>query len=588
MSAAKRFFALDLGMQTVGLTEFHTLPDGGLALAGFYETELIVDPAADATRSEQLKLAVEELKQTAGFKKGDTVNFCLPSQSVFTRFVKLPGATAEDVRDVISFEAQQNVPFPIDEVVWDYQIMGEARDGNWDVVLVAIKSDQLNEINNSVQASGLLTDKIDVAPMALYNAYRFNYSEYTGTTMLVDIGARTTNLIFINGDKVFSRSIPIGGSAITSAVAKEIEGEMILAERLKKDKGFVGLGGSYAEPDDATEAKISKLVRNTLTRLHAEIARSISFYRANQGGAQPVRALLCGGTVSLPYMVEFFNEKLQMPVEFFNPLRNITVANEAAAEAVQSKVHRLGEVVGLGLRSAGSCPIEINLRPPSLVRQQSLKRRQPFLVAASICLALGIVSVGLYYSQAAKLQETVNSGIAAERSSLEGIAAQMDAALAERKKLEELVAPLLLANDERFLWATVMDELGRTLPERYIWLTQMTPLSDGRPVEFGDGKPIAVRAGGPGGTGPATPQQRQDRQPANVIDAIEIRGLYLDNPQMANVVTDFVKNLANSPLFGIDAENTSSIIRQRNTPDDQTWAYSFQLVVPLKTPLALQ
>ena len=85
----------------------------------------------------------------------ERVTFSLPSQSVFTRFVKLPGSSPEEVDSIIGFEAQQNVPFPIDEVVWDYQIMGEAKDNQWDVVLVAIKADQLDEINASVNKGGL-------------------------------------------------------------------------------------------------------------------------------------------------------------------------------------------------------------------------------------------------------------------------------------------------------------------------------------------------------------------------------------------------------------------------------------------------
>jgi DNA gyrase subunit B len=124
---------------------------------------------------------------------------------------------------------------------------------------------------------------------------------------LIDIGARTTNLIFAEGERMFSRSIPVGGSSISAAVAKELNLDITVAERLKIQKGFVSLGGAYAEPEDPTEARIAKVVRNTMTRLHAEIARSISFYRTSQAGSQPVRVILCGATVSLPDNVEFLS-----------------------------------------------------------------------------------------------------------------------------------------------------------------------------------------------------------------------------------------------------------------------------------------
>ncbi len=133
--------------------------------------------------------------------------------------------------------------------------------------------------------------------MALYNAFRFNYSELTGCSLVIDIGARTTNLLFVEPGKVFSRSIPIGGSSITSAIAKEFNEPFAAAELRKKQDGFVSLGGAYAEATDPEVARVSKLVRNTMTRLHAEVARSISFYRTQQQGNPPQRVFLCGGTV---------------------------------------------------------------------------------------------------------------------------------------------------------------------------------------------------------------------------------------------------------------------------------------------------
>ena len=117
----------------------------------FGQKELIVDPTADATRPAQIEAAVGELRRALRVSVRERVNVCLPSQSVFARFVKLPGSTPGEVDSIIGFEAQQNVPFPIDEVIWDYQIMGGPKENTWDVALVAIKAEQLDEINASVQ-----------------------------------------------------------------------------------------------------------------------------------------------------------------------------------------------------------------------------------------------------------------------------------------------------------------------------------------------------------------------------------------------------------------------------------------------------
>ena len=574
MAKPSRIYALDLGMQTVGLAEFHKLPDGGLSLNAFEVTELITDPSADATRPAQIKEAVKELRDRLKVPAKEPVNFCLPAQSVFSRFVKLPGTSPEDVSSIIAFEAQQNVPFPIDEVIWDYQIMGAQRGGNWDVVLVAMKSDQLTEIADAVTEGGLKPQVIDVAPMAVYNAFRFNYPETTGCSLIIDIGARTTNLIFVEGIRAFSRSIPVGGNSISAAVAKEFHQDITLADRLKVEKGSVSLGGAYAEPSDPTEARVAKVVRNTMTRLHAEIARSISFYRTSQAGSQPVRVLLCGGTVSLPYMVEFFSEKLQTPIEFLNPLRNVTVNSAGVAEALAAKAHTFGELVGAALRSFENCPLEINLRPESVVREQDIARRKPFLILSAVCLLLTLAAWALYFNQAAKVTDEVLAGVQKEVSNLDGISQQIDKLAAERKKLETAVAPLLLASAERSAWAEIFDELGAKLPSRFIWVTEMQP-NGGRGV-------VSER---PESQGPPRPGQPRSATPS--ITALEIKGLYLDNPpneKEARIVDEFVDNLKTSPVFALP-EDKAKIITQRTTPTGESWAYGYTLVLPLRKPI---
>jgi type IV pilus assembly protein PilM len=574
MAKPSRIYALDLGMQTVSLAEFHKLPNGGLSLNAFRETELITDPSADATRPAQIKEAVKELRDAMKVPAKEPVNFSLPAQSVFSRFVKLPGASPEDVSSIIAFEAQQNVPFPIDEVVWDYQIMGGQRDGNWDVVLVAMKSDQLTEVADAVVAGGLKPQVIDVAPMAVYNAFRFNYPETTGCSLIIDIGARTTNLIFVEGSRAFSRSIPVGGSSISAAVAKEFHQDITLAERLKVEKGSVSLGGAYAEPSDPTEARVAKVVRNTMTRLHAEIARSISFYRTSQAGSQPVRVVLCGGTVSLPYMVEFFSEKLQTPIEFLNPLRNVTVANAQVAESLAAKAHTFGELVGAALRSFENCPLEINLRPPSVVRDQDLARRKPFLILAAICLLLTLAAWWLYFSQAAKVTDEVLARVQADVAKLDGVAQEMEKLAAEQKKLDATVAPALLAAAERSAWAEIFDELGAKLPARFIWITDLAPVG-GRGQGSDKQEP------------PGPPKPGQPKAGAPAISALEIKGLYLDNPpneKEARIVDEFVDNLKTSSVFALP-EDKAKIITQRTTPTGESWAYGYTLVLPLRKPI---
>ena len=202
MATPNRILSLDFGTQTVGLAEFHAGKDGGLVLANYQSSELLADPAVDSTRLAQAKISIGELVAARALK-GAKVNYTVSAQSVFTRFVKLPSVGEEQVEQIVTFEAQQNVPFPIDEVVWDYQLVDQGNSAEVEVVLVAIKADLLDEVNDAVEGSGLATSIVDVSPMALYNAYRYNYSDVHDCALLIDIGARTTNLIFVEPRKVF-------------------------------------------------------------------------------------------------------------------------------------------------------------------------------------------------------------------------------------------------------------------------------------------------------------------------------------------------------------------------------------------------
>ena len=128
---------------------------------------------------------------------------------VFIRSVGLPPLDIDQVDQIVEFEAQQNVPFPISQGVWGYQLMGDPDDPEVEVMLAAIKSDELAEIDDVVAASGLKTVSAEIAPMALFNAFRYNYADVEDVTLLIDVGARTTNLVYVEDGKAFVRNIKI-------------------------------------------------------------------------------------------------------------------------------------------------------------------------------------------------------------------------------------------------------------------------------------------------------------------------------------------------------------------------------------------
>src|SRR5947207_4956385 len=418
MAAPARLVTLNIGSQTVGLAEFRVIHER-LVLLNYCFRETPLDPATGQRRDahdalHETAAVLREMMHEMHIHQGD-VNYAVSAQSVFARFVKLPALDAEKIDKIIAFEAQQNVPFPMDQVVWDYQLVGGGMGEQIQVVIVAIKRDLLDEINNAVEETGLRTRILGVASMGLYNAFCYNYTDLQGCSLLVDIGARTTNVLFIEPGRIFSRSLPIGSSAITAAIAKEFNESFGAAEARKNRDGSVALAGA-PEPADADVGRVSKIVRNTMTRLHAELMRSITHYRAQQQGNSPERIFLCGGGAGMPNMREFFHEKFQLPVEFFNPLQNVSVSG-AAREAARS-AYLLGELVGLALRTVTVCPMQLNLLPASVVRRQDLDKRQPFFIAAAACMLLVMLGWSDYHTRAAHVAQQTTQPVGEKNATM--------------------------------------------------------------------------------------------------------------------------------------------------------------------------
>src|SRR5438270_236679 len=342
----KSFLAVDFGAGTLKLAEFEVNEVGGLRLKHYGMKSLGPEGSQESTREAAMLKALQAIIAEKGIKsKG--VNVCAPGFHVFSKFVKLPPVEASKVTQIIQYEAQQNVPFPLSEVVWDYQILGSTTGGELEVLLVAIKADIVEGLFRVTQAAGLHLQLADVSPAALCNAFRYNYGELEDCTMLLDMGAKTSNLLFFEKGKVFSRSINLGANSITQDFANESKKKFDLAEKIKIDEGFVSLGGAYEEPENQDQAAISKIARQFMTRLHIQVNQTMQFYRGQQGGSAPQRLFLSGGASVMPYTAQFFAEKLNVPVEYFNPLRNVQIDSSINLEELARVALALGAVVAL-------------------------------------------------------------------------------------------------------------------------------------------------------------------------------------------------------------------------------------------------
>ena len=426
----KSFLVVDFGATNLKLAEFELTEAGGLSLRQYGFKSLGQDGLQESTREAAMLKGLQEALAEKSFESRN-VNICAPGYHTFSKFVKLPPVDTSKVTQIIQYEAQQNVPFPLEEVVWDYQILGAAASGELEVLLVAIKSDIVEGLFRTADKAGLRLQLVDVSPAALCNAFRYNYGDLEGCTMLLDIGAKTSNLLFFEKGNVYSRGINIGANAITQDFAKESKLGYDDAEKLKIEEGFVSLGGAYEEPENPHQAAISKIARQVLTRLHIQVNQTIQFYRGQQGGSPPDRLFLSGGATSMPYTAQFFSEKLNLPVEYFNPLRNLQIDESLSREELAKVAHSLGEAVGLGLRNLAHCPVELNLMPKSSLKRQEFNQKKPYLVASVFCLILVVFAFGWFYEQVAtekqkaldKLKPTVDQLKLADQKTKDGVAA---------------------------------------------------------------------------------------------------------------------------------------------------------------------
>ena len=472
MLGSDRVIALDVGASKLVLAEFRAVKPQGLELVSYAVSPLGVDADSTPDPSAYIVAGIRDALRESGIRPG-AVALSISGQMVFPRYVKLPPVTTDKIAQIVRYEAQQNVPFPIDEVVWDYQLVGQEI-GELSVLLVAVKGDLVKNLTDCVEAAGLDPILVDVSPLALYNTVRYNYADLSGCTMILDMGARSTNVVFVEGTRIFSRSIPVAGIAVTKDVMKEFELSYEEAEQLKVAHAFVGFGGAYEGHDVGVADRTSKIVRNVMTRLHAEIVRTINFYRSQQGGSQPTMVLLAGGCSVIPHVNTFLKEKLKMEVDYLYPFRNVTVSAEIPADRISEDMNLLGEVVGLGLRRTLSCPVEINLLPPALVARKIFHRRLPFLGLTAVGLILIMLVFGMFLHRMRSMAEErlgmVESRVVlldAPNTALNGLAAEKEQVYGRVNALTDLIR-------ERTRWLNIVSDLHAHLIEG-MWLVSMQP-----------------------------------------------------------------------------------------------------------------
>ncbi|MEQ1868100.1 MAG: type IV pilus assembly protein PilM, partial [Micropepsaceae bacterium] len=274
-----RRLVLDIGTSAIRLAELSSTKEG-YQLSRYYQRELDIDPAMDdEDKAERRKEVLQQLLKDAKVRSRRAV-VAVPGQSVFTRNRPLPPVPEYKVTQIVRYEIQQQIPFSLDQIALDYQVLGRTEAGGYDVMMAAIKVDVVEKQLDILRKVKRSIDVVDVAPIAAYNWLK-NTGEFGDDgqcVALVDLGATTTDIVIQKDNQFrFTRSLHVGGNDVTSAIASGFNMSFAEAEKLKREKGFAPTG------DVKRDGKGGEVIGRVLGRLVAEINRSFAYFRSQPG-----------------------------------------------------------------------------------------------------------------------------------------------------------------------------------------------------------------------------------------------------------------------------------------------------------------
>ncbi|HZE96018.1 MAG TPA: type IV pilus assembly protein PilM, partial [Planctomycetota bacterium] len=400
----------------------------------------------------QIKDTLTQIKATYKISS-EPVIFSLPSHSTFNRLIKLPPVEESKVPEIVKYEAQAQIPFNIDEVIWDYQYVerdygpGEERE----VILFAIKRDIVEQFLNNIVDLKFNTEAVQFAPVALFN-FLLRDQEIKGATVALDMGGDNTDLIVIDGTKFWVRNLPITGNDITKALQKAFNIPFEEAEKLKLKAG-----------QSQQAQKIFNAVQPILRDLVNEINRSMGYYKSISKTSKFDQIILLGNSTKTLNFQKFVSQSLQLPAVRVQKLNTIEVGGSVDPGELNEHLATIGTAIGLALQGIEPTTNRINLLPAPYRQKKELKRKQPFVIATAAALYL-LVSLA-WYKQETELTRLDASQKEADRAltSNKNIKEEFEAA----KKVEDVrdaVTPLVGLSFERDLILKIMDELNPNIP----------------------------------------------------------------------------------------------------------------------------
>jgi type IV pilus assembly protein PilM len=353
--------------------------------------KILSQPDADPDQ-----LVREALKQflSRNSIRGDKIAISVSGQSGLARFIELPPVDPKQLPKLVGFEAKQQIPFALDDVVWDYQQMpgcGELdEEGDLPpenvVGLFAMKRDQVMRIIRPLVNAEIELDIVQLTPVCIYNAVTFDlYPEDIGEidpsrwTVVLSMGTDVSDLVLTNGLRVWQRSIPLGGNHFTKQLTKEMKLTLAKAEHLKRNA---------REAKDARE--IFRAMRPTFNDLVTEIQRSVGYFSSLDRSADIRGVVALGNAVKLPGLTQYLEKNLKLPVSRMDQFQRLTGPGVTEAPVFKENAMAFTVTYGLVVQALGLGKLSTNLIPREILTQRLVRRKKPWAAAAAACVLLAL------------------------------------------------------------------------------------------------------------------------------------------------------------------------------------------------------
>jgi type IV pilus assembly protein PilM len=387
MAKVKAVWGIDVGRCALKAIKLAEGDNGIEVVARDYIGHGKILSQSDADPPELIAKSLEKFLSRNDISE-DGVVVSVPGQHTLARFSKLPPVDPKKVPDIVQFEANQQIPFDMDEVIWDYQAFSEEDSPEIEVGIFAMKRDLIHQHLAHFSDVGIEPLLVQSAPLAVFDAMRFDEQLGDDTTAMIDIGAENTDLIITDGIRIWTRTIPIGGNNFTDALAGGFKLSFSKAENLKRQAA----NSKYAR-------QIFQAMRPVFADLVAEIQRSIGFYTSTHREAKLEKLIGVGDAFKLPGLQKFLQQNLGIKVSKPSGFKKVGGADALG----DKKEHVLSFAVayGLAVEGLGEGYMRNNLLPIEIARQAVWRKKRPWFAAAAACLLLS--SMLVYWRQSADL-----------------------------------------------------------------------------------------------------------------------------------------------------------------------------------------